>query len=80
MLARSEELDRFLGKKFPNLKRYGELYLAFVCSWCADYRLRRSGEHVACSRYAFRAERIGLAASFFFTDVPVLTTQPESAR
>lgn len=24
LLARSEELDRFLGKKFPNLKRYGE--------------------------------------------------------
>lgn len=24
MLARSEELDKFLGKKFPNLKRYGE--------------------------------------------------------
>lgn len=23
LLARSEELDRFLGKKFPNLKRYG---------------------------------------------------------
>jgi probable 2-oxoglutarate dehydrogenase E1 component DHKTD1 len=24
MLSRSEELDKFLGKKFPNLKRYGE--------------------------------------------------------
>jgi probable 2-oxoglutarate dehydrogenase E1 component DHKTD1 len=24
LLSRSEELDRFLGKKFPNLKRYGE--------------------------------------------------------
>lgn len=23
LLSRSEELDRFLGKKFPNLKRYG---------------------------------------------------------
>ena len=25
LLARSEGLDRFLGKKFPNLKRYGQL-------------------------------------------------------
>ena len=25
LLSRSEELDRFLGKKFPNLKRYGQL-------------------------------------------------------
>lgn len=25
LLSRSEEFDRFLGKKFPNLKRYGEL-------------------------------------------------------
>jgi probable 2-oxoglutarate dehydrogenase E1 component DHKTD1 len=24
LLVRSEEFDRFLGKKFPNLKRYGE--------------------------------------------------------
>lgn len=27
LLARSEEFDRFLGKKFPNLKRYGEQQL-----------------------------------------------------
>lgn len=28
LLSRSEELDKFLGKKFPNLKRYGELHAA----------------------------------------------------
>lgn len=27
LLARSEELDKFLGKKFPNLKRYGTSHL-----------------------------------------------------
>jgi hypothetical protein len=48
MLARSEELDRFLGKKFPNLKRYGRPSRG---QRKTDARVRGSREHVAGPRH-----------------------------
>lgn len=36
LLARSEEFDRFMAKKFPNLKRYGESWPQW--QWLASSR------------------------------------------
>lgn len=47
LLSRSEEFDRFLGKKFPNLKRYGECGVAGSGRW--QMEAVRSGD-VAMTR------------------------------
>jgi probable 2-oxoglutarate dehydrogenase E1 component DHKTD1 len=40
LLSRSEEFDRFMGKKFPNLKRYGMSQRVQEGAWTDGYRMR----------------------------------------
>jgi probable 2-oxoglutarate dehydrogenase E1 component DHKTD1 len=63
MLSRSEELDKFLGKKFPNLKRYGECSPTQRMKADADPRDQAARELKACCPLLIRCSSSALVVS-----------------